>query len=389
MNTFSPAPLPPRPPVKPRRKTNNSRTLLWIGAGAAAVTVVGVMIVFALLILLTALPQRIQTGVAVAGVQIGGKTSTDATAALQKAVQNVTLTDGSRTWTVPLANLGISLDTAATIKAAQSAPANSTVKPVYTIDLNKAQQGFIALSDQINIDATPGQDGRSMDIPMMLNRLRTDVSAEIADGIFDLNMIVTPAPISSPTATDSSSTAYTGPTTTYTVQDGQQLALIAKDFNVSIDDIDALNNISNPDFIYPGEQLVIPAAGVYVAPPPPAPTSVGKSILVSTEDQRIFAYQDGQMVRQDLVSTGLPATPTIKGDFKIYVKYVSTDMSGPDYFLPNVPYTMYFYAGYGIHGTYWHNLFGMPMSHGCVNLPTPEAEWFFNWASVGTPVRVV
>ena len=64
---------------------------------------------------------------------------------------------------------------------------------------------------------------------------------------------------------------------------GQRLALIAKDYNVSIDDIDSLNNISNPDFIYPGEQLLIPAASVYVAPPPPAPTSVGRSILVSTE----------------------------------------------------------------------------------------------------------
>ncbi|HVU10364.1 MAG TPA: L,D-transpeptidase family protein [Phototrophicaceae bacterium] len=384
MNTYPPAPYPPRPPVKPRGRSKNQRVLLWIGAGAAAITVVGVMAVFALLLLLAVTPQRIQTGVAVAGVQIGGKTSADATAALQRAAQNVTLTDGSRSWTVPLANLGITLDTAATVKAAQSAPANSTVKPVYTVDLNKAQQGFIDLSDQINIAAAPGQDGRSMDIPMMLNRLRADVSGEIADGTFDLDMIVTPAPTSTPAAT-----AYTGPTTSYTVQDGQQLALIAKDYNVSVDDIVSANNLSDADFIYPGEVLTIPAAGVYEAPPPPAPTSVGKSILVSTEEQRIFAYQDGQMVRQDLVSTGLPATPTVKGDFKIYVKYVSTDMSGPDYFLPNVPYTMYFYAGYGIHGTYWHNLFGMPMSHGCVNLPTDEAEWFFNWASVGTPVRVV
>lgn len=47
-------------------------------------------------------------------------------------------------------------------------------------------------------------------------------------------------------------------------------------------------------------------------------------------------------------------------------------MTGPGYDLPNVPYTMYFYQGYGLHGTYWHNNFGTPMSHGCVNMPTPE-----------------
>ena len=77
------------------------------------------------------------------------------------------------------------------------------------------------------------------------------------------------------------------------------------------------------------------------------------------------------------------------GDYSIYVKYVADDMSGPGYFLPQVPYTMYFYAGYAIHGTYWHNAFGRPMSHGCVNLPVGESQWFFDWAQVGTPVRVV
>ena len=77
------------------------------------------------------------------------------------------------------------------------------------------------------------------------------------------------------------------------------------------------------------------------------------------------------------------------GDYSVYVKYLADDMSGPDYFLPQVPYTMYFYSGYAIHGTYWHNAFGRVMSHGCVNLPVEEAEWFYNFASVGTPVRVV
>jgi lipoprotein-anchoring transpeptidase ErfK/SrfK len=80
--------------------------------------------------------------------------------------------------------------------------------------------------------------------------------------------------------------------------------------------------------------------------------------------------------------------PTPVGRYRIYVKYVSTLMRGPGYYLPNVPYTMYFYGGYGLHGTYWHNNFGRPMSHGCVNLPTAEAKWFFDWAPVGTPVIV-
>ncbi|HEX2618994.1 MAG TPA: L,D-transpeptidase, partial [Phototrophicaceae bacterium] len=147
-----------------------------------------------------------------------------------------------------------------------------------------------------------------------------------------------------------------------------------------------------PDLLYVGQVLTIPAAGVYEPTQedaPPAPTNTGRSILVSTENQRIYAYEDGKLVHSQLASTGLPATPTVKGDYKILYKYVADDMSGPGYFLPQVPYTMYFYQGYAIHGTYWHNAFGRPMSHGCVNLPTDEAKWFFDWASVGTPVRVI
>ncbi|MCB9437200.1 MAG: L,D-transpeptidase family protein [Anaerolineales bacterium] len=150
------------------------------------------------------------------------------------------------------------------------------------------------------------------------------------------------------------------------------------------------NNITNPDLLYVGQELVIPAAGEYIPENiPAAPLATGKAIVVSVDQQRIYAYQDGQMIHTHLTSTGLPDTPTVYGDYKIYVKYQATDMSGPGYYLPQVPYTMYFYQGYAIHGSYWHNSFGRPMSHGCVNLPVEEAEWFFDWAEVGTLVRVI
>jgi lipoprotein-anchoring transpeptidase ErfK/SrfK len=101
-----------------------------------------------------------------------------------------------------------------------------------------------------------------------------------------------------------------------------------------------------------------------------------------------YAYENGVLVRSVLSSTGLPATPTVVGDFTIERRYASQSMSGPGYYLPDVPYVMYFYSGYALHGTYWHSNFGQPMSRGCVNLPTWEAEWFYNFADYGTPVRV-
>jgi lipoprotein-anchoring transpeptidase ErfK/SrfK len=111
-------------------------------------------------------------------------------------------------------------------------------------------------------------------------------------------------------------------------------------------------------------------------------------IDVDLSAQTVFAMQGDQVVNQFLVSTGRWPTLTVTGVFRVYVKYRAADMSGADYYLPDVPYVMYFYKGYGLHGTYWHNNFGTPMSHGCVNLRPTDAGWLFDWASVGTIVNV-
>jgi lipoprotein-anchoring transpeptidase ErfK/SrfK len=111
-------------------------------------------------------------------------------------------------------------------------------------------------------------------------------------------------------------------------------------------------------------------------------------IDVDLSQQMLYAYEGSNIVASFLVSTGVSAFPTVTGQYHIYIKLVSTLMAGDGYYLPDVPYTMYFYKGYGIHGTYWHSNFGQPMSHGCVNMYTPDAEWLFYWASVGTLVNV-
>ncbi len=189
--------------------------------------------------------------------------------------------------------------------------------------------------------------------------------------------------------------------TNYTVQPGEHLAQIARRFNVEWTNIAVANNITNPDQIFAGQVLTIPgstiisdlgivdapAQPVFAAPPPTL--YVGKQVVVDLSDQMVYAYDNGVLLRTVVVSTGLPGTPTVLGDYNVYVKYGAQTMSGPGYYLPDVPWVMYFYQGYALHGTYWHNNFGSPMSHGCVNLPTPEAEWFFNsFVDVGTPVPV-
>ena len=111
-------------------------------------------------------------------------------------------------------------------------------------------------------------------------------------------------------------------------------------------------------------------------------------IDVDLTNQMVYAYEGDVVVNSFVVSTGTWLTPTITGKHKIYVKVRVQDMRGPGYHLRDVPYVMFFSGDYGLHGTYWHNNFGTPMSRGCVNLTIDDAAWLFTWASVGTVVNV-
>lgn len=109
---------------------------------------------------------------------------------------------------------------------------------------------------------------------------------------------------------------------------------------------------------------------------------------VDLTNQRAYLVNGNVVVGWFVVSTGTWQHPTVTGLYNIYVKYRYADMSGPGYYLPDVPYVMYFYKGYGLHGTYWHSNFGVPMSHGCVNFRTEDAGFVYERVEVGTPVNV-
>jgi LysM repeat protein len=172
---------------------------------------------------------------------------------------------------------------------------------------------------------------------------------------------------------------------TYKVRKGDTLYSIARKHGVSVATLQTVNGLSNPNFIYTGQKLVIPGTVASY------PSGGGERwIDVNLSTQTLTAYQGQTPVLQRSVSTGLWGTPTVAGTFKVYAKYPSVHMIGGwgagYYNLPNVPHVMYFYKGYALHGTYWHNNFGAPMSHGCVNLSLADAKWLYNWASVGTKV---
>ncbi len=111
-------------------------------------------------------------------------------------------------------------------------------------------------------------------------------------------------------------------------------------------------------------------------------------IEVDLSRQRLIAWEGGKPTYTVPISSGKHSTPTHTGTFAVQTKYRSTRMQGRDYKVPDVPYAMYYSGSYAIHGAYWHNQFGTPVSHGCVNTPIGAARKLFHWASVGTSVVV-
>ena len=134
-----------------------------------------------------------------------------------------------------------------------------------------------------------------------------------------------------------------------------------------------------------------------VDPGPGRWQSGAEEVVVSLGAQRLWAYEGEHTVLTTLVSTGTAETPEVAtpiGQWQILVKLPMETMTGTiggkPYEVDDVPYVMYFTnEGHALHGTYWHNNFGTPMSHGCVNLPMDVAEWMFHWAPEGTPVTII
>jgi L,D-transpeptidase catalytic domain len=148
----------------------------------------------------------------------------------------------------------------------------------------------------------------------------------------------------------------------------------------------------NKLYYAPGEHLRLLSDDELAPLSPDVPDSQ-KKIQVRLNDQFVLAYENEEPVFVTRAATGKAfrygvfTTPT--GLFMTYHKRPTRHMANGDitadgYDLPGVPWVMYFTeSGLSLHGTYWHNDFGHPKSHGCVNLSTSAAKWLFRWT---TPV---
>jgi hypothetical protein len=148
-------------------------------------------------------------------------------------------------------------------------------------------------------------------------------------------------------------------------------------------------------YLVPAEHLR-PVSDEEMSPISPDLPWEAKRIEVSIAGQTLTAFENDEVALQTRVSTGVNIQPdpndipwnTPRGRFNIYTKMPSTHMGegrltgDPEaYELPGVPWTIYFIpeTGVAFHGAYWHNNFGLQMSHGCVNMRPSDAQWLFRW----------
>ncbi len=116
----------------------------------------------------------------------------------------------------------------------------------------------------------------------------------------------------------------------------------------------------------------------------------GKWVHVDLAEQLLVAYEGATPKMVTLISSGKEGYDTPTGLFRIKHKHLTTTMSGDDpidgyYEVGEVPWTMYYYKSYALHGAYWHDTFGRVRSHGCTNIPPADARWLMEWTSPSIP----
>lgn len=151
-------------------------------------------------------------------------------------------------------------------------------------------------------------------------------------------------------------------------------------------------NIATGDLDNDGTQEMITGPSAWRAE---GRVDLPKYIEVDLSEQRLRAYENGRMIRTFLISSGIPGFDTPTGTFQISEKIYNKLYQGyygpnspHNFYLPNTKWNLRYDGARLLHGAYWHNSFGRRKSHGCINMPYPEAEWIYGWADIGTTVIV-
>lgn len=182
--------------------------------------------------------------------------------------------------------------------------------------------------------------------------------------------------------------------TTYTVVGGDTLTRIAWKVGIPYWRIAEANPGLNVDALTVGQQLTIPSKDDLL----PLPVVPGKRIVLSIGEQHMWLYENGQQVRDFVISTGIQDSPTQPGIFQVQSHEVEAYASAWDLWMPHFIGIYEAWPGFmnGFHGlptlssgvTLWRDILGRPASYGCIILDLPDAEWLFSWAEAGVVVEI-
>jgi lipoprotein-anchoring transpeptidase ErfK/SrfK len=143
-----------------------------------------------------------------------------------------------------------------------------------------------------------------------------------------------------------------------------------------------------------GETITIPPRDALL----PLPIIVDKRIVISISEQRLYVYEDGELLSEHIISTGIASSPTLPGIFQVQSHHENAYASNWDLWMPHFLGIYEAVPGFwnGIHGLpllsngvrLWANVLGRPASFGCIILPLDEAEWLYGWAEEGVVVEI-
>lgn len=117
-------------------------------------------------------------------------------------------------------------------------------------------------------------------------------------------------------------------------------------------------------------------------------------VEVDLSEQKTYLYLGSDRVAAFTISSGIAKYPTVTGEFAVRAKVLKQTMTGGSratgdyYYTPNITWVSYFHKDYAFHTAYWHNNFGNPMSHGCINMRAADAKALYDFAPIGTRVIV-
>lgn len=156
----------------------------------------------------------------------------------------------------------------------------------------------------------------------------------------------------------------------YYIKSGDTIFKLSVQFNTTVDNILAANEIANPNYILVGQRLIIPETKSY-------------SIEINTTSKLLKLLKNDVVINQYPVAVGKKETPTPKGNFYIIKKGLWGNQFGGYFMQLNVPYGIY-----GIHGTNKPWSIGKAVSHGCIRMYSSNAGELYSLITLGTPVKI-